>query len=243
MTDLVARAARYSVVATTIAEQIRSGALTPGDRLPSERDLAERFEVSRVTGRRAITELTEAGLVEAHQGRGTFVRDSLVTDQANALMSFTELGRERGLVPSARVLHRATRASTLVEAQDFGIGPGAALLELRRVRLLDDLPVSVDRSLVPAGLVPSANEVDFTSASLYAVLESHGHGPRRTEYIVGAIAADAASAALLEVPEGSPLLATHTKAFDAQGRLVEVGDMVYRGDRYQFHASLTKDPG
>ena len=179
------------------------------------------------------------------------------------LLSFIqeELARIHDAREPVAILARSGRVSALVatacetvgDAADLDPGYPAAvravaaghslLSPAMASRLLDDLPVSVDRSLVPAGLVPSANEVDFTSASLYAVLESHGHGPRRTEYIVGAIAADAASAALLEVPEGSPLLATHTKAFDAQGRLVEVGDMVYRGDRYQFHASLTKDPG
>ena len=242
MSGLTTSVALYSRVALAIEEDIRSGNLRPGDRLPSERDLAEHFDVSRVTVRRALGDLADVGLVESHHGSGTFVTTSVVSDPANALMSFTELGKDRGLTASADVLVCLVRPTTLHESEQLGVAPGAEVFELERVRKLEGLPVSIDRSLVPAASVPGAESADFTTASLYAVLESHGHGPRRTDYTVSSLAASERQASLLDTEPGSPLLGTHTMSFDSQGRVVEIGDMVYRGDRYQFRASLRKSP-
>lgn len=242
MSGLTTSAALYSKVALAIEEDIRAGNLRPGDRLPSERDLAEHFEVSRVTVRRAIGDLADVGLVESHQGSGTFVTASVVSDPANALMSFTELGRSRGLTASAEVFVCLVRPTTLHESEQLGIAPGAEVFELERVRKLEKLPVSIDHSLIPAVAVPGAESVEFTSISLYAVLESHGYGPRRTDYTVSASGATDRQAQLLDTKPGFPLLCTHTKSFDSQGRVIEIGNMFYRGDRYQFHASLRKSP-
>lgn len=242
MSGLSNSVALYTQVAQSVEADIRAGHLRPGDRLPSERDLADHFDVSRVTVRRALGDLADIGLVESHHGSGTFVTTSVVSDPANALLSFTDLGRSRGLTASADVLLAVVRATTLEESEQLGIAPGANVFELERVRKLDGLPVSIDHSLIPAFMVPDADSADFTTASLYAVLQSHGHGPRRTDYTVSAGAATIRQAQLLDTPPGSALLGTRTKSFDPQERIVEIGDMVYRGDRYQFRASLRTSP-
>ena len=227
-------------VARAIADEIAAGALAPGERLPSERELGERLGVSRATVRRALGELGAQGLVESQVGRGSFVAAGPIGEAPNALMSFTELGASRGLATAARVLAARTRPATLDEADQLAVAPGASLFELERLRLLDGIPVSLDVSRVPLALAPGLPEVDFASASLYAALEAAGAGPVRAEYAVQAVAADERRARLLEVEPGAPLLETTTVAYDRAGRPVELGAMVYRGDRYRFRATLTR---
>lgn len=237
---LAAPTALYLRVSETITHEIRSGTVHAGDRLPAERDLADRFGVSRVTVRRAIAELAASGLVESRPGRGTFIVGTVIGEAPNMLTSFSELGAVRGLAPAARVLVCHLRPADMDEAELFGIPPGADLFVLRRVRMLNHLPVCVDHSRVPAARVPRIEYLDFSTASLYEAMEASGAGPVRAEYTVRALAADSHQAAHLDVPQGSPILMARTVAVDADGKPVEIGEMAYRGDRYQFRASLSR---
>lgn len=223
-----------------VADEIASGVLGSGARLPSERELCERLSVSRATVRRALADLAADGLVESFPQRGTFVAAGPLGEDPNALMSFTELGASRGLRASARVLETCLRAADLDEAEAFGLAPGASLFMLERLRLLDGIPVAIDRSLVSLALHPQLPQIDFASTSLYATLDEVGAGPVRADYSVQAIGASRRQAKLLGVEAGEPLLLATTASRDAGGRLVELGEMTYRGDRYRFRATLTR---
>src|SRR3954469_4963089 len=102
----------YHRVYRELAKEIESGALRPGDRLPSERSLCDQLGVSRATVRRAVEELTADGLVEA-RGRGSFVHDDAVMEPPNTLMSLNEVARSRGLDPTSVVLRAEVRAATI----------------------------------------------------------------------------------------------------------------------------------
>lgn len=253
---------RHQQVARAIADEIARGALRPGDRLPSERQLCDRFAVSRATVRRALADLVADGLVEGQPGRGSFVaQDPLersaaqrvpplerseaqrvlpLGEPANALTSFTELGAQRGLLPTAEVLAADVAPATIDEAEAFGVAPGADVFVLERLRLLDGHAVSLDHSRIPLHRAPGLVGLDFTSASLYAALDEAGAGPRRAEYALQAVAADPRAARLLGVAPGFPLLQTSTRSFDAAEAVVELGEMRYRGDRYRFRTTLTR---
>src|SRR6185437_2523901 len=156
----------YHRVYRQIAEEIESGGLSPGQRLPSERVICDELGVSRATVRRALEELVADGLVET-RGRASFVAGEALAEPPNALMSLSELGRSRGLTASARVLVCEVRPATIDEAEAFQIAPGAELLDLQRLRMLDGMPISLDHNRVPLRLVPDAADLDFASASLY----------------------------------------------------------------------------
>jgi DNA-binding GntR family transcriptional regulator len=222
-----------------LAEEIDGGGLRAGDRLPSERWLCDELGVSRATVRRAIEELVRDGLVEG-RGRGSYVCGDAVAEPRNTLMSLSELGRSRGLEASARALDAGIRAATIDEADAFGIAPGAELFVLRRLRLLDGMPIALDLNRVPLRLAPSLPGVDFSGASLYAALEADGHRPARADYDVEARAVDTDEAELLELTPGAPVLLATTVAFDEAGRIVDMGRTVYRADRYRFQATLMR---
>ena len=111
---------------------------------------------------------------------------------------------------------------------------------IERLRMLDDVPVAVDRSRVPLARAPQLVDVDFASASLYATLADAGSAPVRAGYTVEALAAGVAEAALLSVAAGTPVLVTMTTAYDPADRVVELCTTVYRGDRYRFRATLAR---
>jgi GntR family transcriptional regulator len=156
-------------------------------------------------------------------------------------MSFSEMAESRGLTPRARVLGTRVRSATIDEAETLGLAPGAALFEIERLRFMDDVPIMIDRSNVPLALAPDLIEVDFSTASLYDELEErHGLRPTRARFAVEAVAADEHQAALLDLRPGEPLLRCHQLTEDESGRLIEMCEMVYRGDRYRFRATLVR---
>ena len=223
-----------------VADDIAAGRLRVGDRLPTERVLGQQLGVSRATVRRAIAELALRGLVERPERRRAFVAGEQLSEPPNALLSFTELGRRRGLRASSPLLERDVRPASILEADGFGIRPGEPLLRLRRLRLLDDEPIAIDEALVPLELVARLADGDVDDASLYAELAGAGFEPTTAEYDVMAIAVQDPDATLLGLAPGTPALQAHTRSRDHAGRLLEVSTTVYRGDRYRFQATLSR---
>jgi GntR family transcriptional regulator len=233
----------YYQVYSIISDAIASGQLKPGDRLPTERSLCERFSVSRATVRRALSRLAEEGVVSATVGRGSFVVGTPLTEPPNSLMSFRELAAARGLTPSAEVLRQELRPAIAEEASVFAIDVTGLIFELERVRILDGDRVAVDRTRIPVAIAPALTEQDFTEASIYAVLEAAGAPPVRADVVVSSTSASEQRAQALGIAAGAPLLVCTTMSYDEGGRLVEISEIAYRADRYQFRATLTRPTG
>ena len=231
---------RYQRVHDALAEEIARGRRSPGSRLPPERALADHFGVSRVTLRRALVELETAGVV-AHDDAGWTVAGPPIGEPPNALMSFSEMAASRGLAATARVLDLRVRPSSIDEAERLALAPGAPLVELERLRLMDAVPILIDRCQVPAALAPGLEETDFATISLYRELEERfGLRPARARFAVEAVAADDRQAGLLDLRPGEPLLRCTQVTEDEAGRAIELSEMVYRGDRYRFRATLVR---
>ena len=183
------------------------------------------------------------GTVASSPGRGWYACDDIVGEPPNMLLSFTELGRQRGLRASARVLRSGTRPATMDEADLLEVAPGAVLVELERVRLLDDVPIAHEESRVPATVAPDLASIDFSVTSLFQVLEErYGVRVARASYAVEAVPADAVTAQLLGLEPGSPLLQAQQITRDPGGRPIELARTRYRGDRYRFRATLSRPP-
>lgn len=228
----------YLQVARFIAEQASGGGLTRGAKLPTERSLCAQFGVSRVTLRHTLAILVDEGVLESSAGRGWFVTTGVLGEPPNALRSFSETARIRGLTASARVLYAESEPASLDDADAFKIAPGSPVFRLKRVRLLDGVPVAYDESRVPLGLAPTLVEADFTIASLYRELENAGTAPVRAEYAIEAAGAGADVAALLDLEPGSPVLVARQTGFGPDERVIELSTTIYRADRYRFRATL-----
>jgi GntR family transcriptional regulator len=228
-------------VAESIVEALDAEGVKAGVPLPGELELAERFGVSRVTIRRALARLVEAGRVEKGRNGRWVVSREPVAEPTDALMSFTELAERRGLHVRSKVLRADARLPSSEEESALEVGPKGRVFELVRLRLLDDQPMGLQRAVVPLWLAPGIEKVDFSRTSLYAWLrERCDVVPTRADSTVRALPADRKSAALLGIAEGAPILSMRQLGFDQKGRPFELAELSYRGDRYSFRGTLEK---
>ena len=235
---MTARTPLHVQVYEEIANRIASGSLQQGGQLPPERELCQELGVSRATVRRALAALEDEGLIFVVQGRGTFVTSPRLVEPPNTLMSFTQLAAERGLTAGSHVLRAEVRPSTIAEADRFRIAPGSPVFDLHRLRTLDTIPIAIDHSIVLLSAAPLLPDADWSTASLYEALAEAGSAPARADYDVEARAADALSADQVDVPVGAPLLIASTSSYDRNDHLIEIGGIIYRGDRYRFRSTL-----
>ena len=208
--------------------------LPPGSELPSERELAVRFGVARMTVRSEIDRLTAEGLTYRLQGRGTFVAEPRVA-QALELSSFTEDMRSRGMVPSSTVLAQEEIEAVDLVAARLELAPGHPVLRLDRVRHADDVAMAVEQAYVPISHFDGIAKADFTEASLFELLsERWGVRLRDADQRAAAVVIEGEDAALLGVTEGQPGLRFETVAREDSGTPVFYGVSLYRGDRYEI---------
>lgn len=228
---------RYAQLRGALHELIRDGVAGPGGALPAERELARLTGWSRVTVRKALAELAAEGVVNSKPGAGTYVGERIVRSFSR-LTSFTDDLRARGLDPRVVFLERGTGEATPEEAMALAVSPGSRVVRLHRLRFAGERPLAVERTVVPQSILPAGDSV---AVSLYETLEALGAPPQRALQRLRAVALDAATAALLEMPTGSPGLQIERRAFLADGRTVEFTRSVYRADAYDFVAELTRD--
>lgn len=211
----------------------------PGSQLPGERALAKRVGVSRSSLRLALAILEAEGRVHASAQRGWFVRADMVSEPPSVLKSFSEVARARGLTASARVLSCELRSATYEEAQRLRAAPASPVVEIVRVRGLENVPVCVDTTVLARAqdTVASAN---LTDISLFSLLEDSGVHVMRSAYTAHAEAADHRIADLLGIPVGSPVLVCDEVTHDRTDTPVLLGRAVYRGDAYRFEATLLR---
>jgi GntR family transcriptional regulator len=206
--------------------------------IPSERELAERFSLSRMTVRQAIDGLVVEGRLYRVQGKGTFVARQK-TDLQIRLASFTEDMRSRGMRASSRVLAFERLAATPQLARDLEIPVGEHILRLERLRFADGIPMSVERTHVPERLVPGLLDTGLVG-SLYAALqEQYGLVLDWGEQTIEAMTPDPADAALLEIGPEVPVLWMRRYSYAGHQR-VEYASSAYRSDRYQLWVPLDR---
>ena len=226
-----------------IASQIESGALEAGRRLPPERELCQQLNISRVTLRKALASLVEDGLLSSSHGRGWYVSSaggSVEREWPNSLESFTETAARMGLEPSSRVLRSEVAPATYDEAEELGLAPGAPVFVLERDRLLNGVPIAVDRARVPAYLGDTFLDPDYTVESLYDKLHEAGISLAHAETTIEARKAGADEAASLGLDEADPILAMHQLVVDDSGRRVLASDIRYSGERYRLRTTFSR---
>ncbi|WP_083748631.1 GntR family transcriptional regulator [Pelomonas sp. KK5] len=227
-------------------ERLRQGLLSliaqqsPGSRLPTERELSERFEVARETLRHCLRELEEEGVLHRRQGAGTFVTTQPVVKEAR-LMSFSEEMRQRGLQPSSRLLSFRTLQAGAKLAQRLMVMPGSAVLEVRRLRLANQEPMALETSCFAAERVPGFDPASLEQGSLYELLErQYGLQLRGARQQIQATVLSREEAELLAVPPFFPALLIERTSTSTTGEVIEYAKSLYRADRYRFEISVSR---
>lgn len=219
----------YRQLAALLAAKIQAGVYPPGSRLPSERELSEELNVSRITARQAIGTLMEDGLIYREQGRGTFVAEPRMR-RLQGLTSFTEDMLARGFTPRSQVLTKEVREGNVDLRQSLHLQPGERLLYLARLRLADDKPIAIQTSHISLKLCPGLENEDFTDLSLFALLREKYHiHPAWTEADVQAFLATPEEASLLQIRSNAPLLMVRGKTYTESFEPIEIVRTCYVG--------------
>jgi GntR family transcriptional regulator len=210
----------------------RIAALQPGERLPSDAELSAQFHVSRMTARHAVQRLAADGLIRREPGRGSFVAEPPAHRRANRLMTFTHEMLRVGRVPSSRVLRRVLRPSSVAEAARLAIPVHAPVVDLRRLRLADDQPITLESTILIGACWASVETADLVGGSLHEALTRAGYHLHRGTGTISAARATAEDAQLLAIPAGDPLLVERRVIVDREDRPVEATESRYAAERY-----------
>jgi GntR family transcriptional regulator len=232
----------YHQLQNLLKAEIESGRFRPDERLPSESELAKTFGISMVTVRQALQELVRLDYVRREQGRGTFVARRKFDEGPRELTSFTEEMRRHALSATSRVLAQFEAEADVRVAAALHQPAGSKVIVIKRLRLADKEPLALQTAHIPASLVPGLQLT--ATMSLYEVLQNeyHVHPSRARETYVAALA-DAATAALLEIPPGSPVYAVERVTLLPNDRPFEFVQSTVRGDRYSIVLDLVKSGG
>lgn len=212
-----------------------SGAIAPGESLPSERDMAEHLDISRSTLRQGLKELAQLGIVATRPGAGTVVIGR-IPKALSRLSGFTEDMQLRGLLPSSEVLECSIGPVGADAAFRTGLPLGSQVLTLVRLRLAGGEPIAYERAMVPVGAVGA--DYDGTG-SLYERMDARNARPRRVLQSLKATEADDEIAARLGVRPGAAVLEITQLGYGANGTVVEDAVSWYRGDRYKYVGEIS----
>lgn len=226
------REAIWTSIAATLTAEVAEGLYGPGDRLPTESELALRFGVNRHTVRRALAALAEAGLVHARRGSGVFVAARPTEYQLGRRVRFHQNLIASGRTPSRRITRLETRPAAAREAEALHLAEGAEVHVVEGVSLADGQPVAAFRSVFPAARLPGLLQAMEAQNSVTAAMAACGvQDYTRAETRLTAKLADPVLALALQIQPGAPVLRSAALNVDLQGVPVEAGTTWFAGDR------------
>ncbi|MBA3998604.1 MAG: GntR family transcriptional regulator [Candidatus Accumulibacter sp.] len=231
----------YRQIKDLIMRSLESGEWGPGDAIPSESELAARFNVSQGTVRKAIDEMAADNLLVRRQGKGTFVATH---NDPRSFFRFLRIAPNEGELQSEHdsIPIECWRAKAGADvARTLGLEQGAPIIILRRLLKFGDEPVVFDEIYLPGDLFQdlTLDILKESDKSLYSLFESR-YGVRmiRADERLRAVSADRVSADLLKVPEGSPLLLVERVTFTYGNKPVEWRRGFYSTQNYYYHNEL-----
>ncbi len=208
----------------------------PGDLMPSERELSERYGLSRTTVRLALQELERLGLVVRQHGRGTFVADrSAQTTNLMQAYSFTDQMRKMGRVPETTILDFSEMEADKNIAEHMGCRIGDRIFRLKRLRSADGMPMMVERTYLPVRKFLLLKRPMLEHKALYKIIEEDFHDKIRVaEEEFFASIARPADAHLLGIAENAPVLDLVRTTYDMSNEIVEYTLSVARADQFKY---------
>lgn len=222
----------WRAIADALREDMATGRYGPGDKLPTEAALADRFGVNRHTVRHGIAALVEAGLVRTRRGSGAFVAATPTEYPIGNRVRFHENLTAAGRIPQKRILSMEDRHATKGEARALRVAPGSALCAYHGLSLADGQPIAVFESMFPVERLPGIATALQDTRSVTAALRLLGVADyTRASTRLTAVRATATQALHLSIAEGDPLLHSTGINVDADGQPVEYGRTWFAGDR------------
>ena len=224
----------YVQIRKSLKDDIVNKVLRPGQRLPSEDELATQFGVSRMTVRQGISDLIDEGLLYRRHGVGTFVSQSHIERDHSHLTSFMEFAREEGIDATIRLLIADILPAKLQIARALLLDEGDLVIRVKTLRFVESIPITVHDAYVPYKLFPQLLQEDLEAQHLWAIFESYGFRVKRAVQRLMARGAEEEIAQLLEVEIDFPILYKERTVYLDDGTPVEFTYCYNRGDRYSL---------
>lgn len=223
----------YLRIRTELEQQIQSGALAPGTRLPTEAELQQRYSVGRATAQRVLTELSRAGLVERHRRRGTFVADGARQENLLRMVHPALHGPE---IPGPH----AVDSAMVIPAEDAdvalpGITGDAPVNQLRRLKFdVEHNPIAVELAAVPFSLAPRLFDENLEHLTVHDYFARNRIPVAKSRVYVDPIPLDAATAARFGTEPGRAVIRLRRLTWLTGGGLAEAMWHIIRPDLVEF---------
>lgn len=221
-----------------LRELIERGEWTAGSQIPNEDRLCDMLGISRITVRHALRNLEEAGLLRREHGRGTFVRSATVVAGARGLTSFTDEMKTLALTASTRLLeaHRVPASADMADALEIAVGD--PVVQLKRLRLGNGMPIGIQTSHLPEARVPGLFAEAQSVQSLYAWLKERCDiTPVKAKEVYRVGRVDERDAEVIQLAAGTPAFEVERIAYDSRGPF-EYALSTMRADRYEIRSTL-----
>jgi len=219
----------YQQIVDLLRRELHEGKYPEGDRFPSERELAARFEISRTTANKVLSMLVADRQLQYKKGVGAFVAGKPLEHDMSALFSFTQKARQSGLTPDTKVLRY----------EDAVHGELGGVIYLERLRTVDGVPVIYERRWLTKPLC-AALTPEMAAGSLYEALRDRLHiDISHAEQKARAVSPDPRERGLLESRQGWACLRVEGRGYTADGGVIWEENTLFRGDRYEIHGILS----
>lgn len=233
----------YRQLVAALREDIRRGALSSGDALPSESRLRTRFGVSRVTVRQALGELQRDGIVIAKQGKGTFVRGRPIEHELGEFHTLTEVLERHGYPRQVDLLFCGEVTPPRSVAEELGIAPSERCVLVKRRHLMRRQPVALTVMYLPTQVASEWTADDFRAKTVYELAAEHGLGPVQGRRVIAACPALDDIASTLGMSVGDPVLLVRSRSHLASGGALESSAFYFHPRRYSFLFSFARGGG
>ena len=228
----------YSQVKSDIEFKIKHEIYKVGDKLPTNMQLCDIYNVSRITINRALAELEADGYIEKHQGKGCYVRFKEINQNMSSFYRFTDELKKMGMVPSAEFVSLKLISPGYEVANALGIGIDENVFLLKRLRLADGVIVAYDRSYIPEKYIPNFGRDKIVNDSLYEGLQQHyGFRPNHSEETIEAVIIDDKDAKKMKIEPNSPVLKVRRVSY-YNGTKVEFNSRIVNSKVFKYKMTL-----
>ncbi|MFS1664485.1 GntR family transcriptional regulator [Streptococcus sp. zg-JUN1979] len=218
-----------------IKKDIENNIWQIGERLPSERDLADAFQVSRMTLRQAIALLVDEGILERRIGSGTFVARKRVQEKMSGTTSFTDIIKGQGKNPSTKLLSYKRKLADKTERDKLQLSDDKAhVIQMERVRYADGLPLVYEVASIPEELIKGFDKQAITER-FFDTLRHHGYEIGKSSQIISARPASEYIADVLNTKRGNAMLTLVQISYLTDGTPFEYVHSQYVGERFEFY--------
>jgi len=231
---------KYVQIKNMIIEKIESNQFEENSKLPSEREISEKYGVSRMTARKALKMVVESGYASSHVGKGTYVHKPKLTKNLTEIEGFSFMvRRQRDGTIASRVLEAKIIEADSLLSEKLKIPIGAEVYRIMRIRIVDGVPIAIQESNLPVQLFPNLLAHDFGSISLYrTIFEEYGVKIVSSTQILDLEYADKQKAELLGIKEHDALFLFNSVSYDENNNAIEYCIHHMRGDKCSFYNEL-----